>query len=159
MPFSGSPKRGCYHTAASTFLDYKPKVPRTVSAEMPMSATVFLEFVVPQRIETAFFCNPRASASMSQTALFAFPLSGGDCTRTFNRSPTNPEISFREAHGITLMQSETPVLVASINDIKHLRMFFCFVNNDGNVARTDVLHRELLGRVSNPRYYVRVLME
>ncbi len=75
MPFSGSPKRGYYHTAASTFLDYKPKVPRTVSAEMPMSATVFLEFVVPQRIETAFFCNPRASASMSQTALFAFPLS------------------------------------------------------------------------------------
>jgi len=117
---------------------------------------VFLTLMQPYEISTAFLFNPNAVASNKQTALFAFPLSGGACTRIFTRSPTTPASSFFEAFGITLTNSFTPSAVASTNDIMRLRMSFCFANNDGNVARIDVLHHELLERVSTLRYFDRV---
>ncbi len=123
---------------------------------MSFISTVLIWFVFPEQIITCRTFNCNTPAINSQTALFAFPLSGADFTRTLRRSPIIPEISSLEAFGTTFTIIFTPLQVRSIVFTLHHRMFFYFLSNDDNVVQTDALHPELLVQVLAPHYFDQV---
>lgn len=68
-------------------------------------STIFLGLALPATMVTEEVGTPSVSASNARTAALALPLSAGDVTRTFNRSPSQPAISPLEAPGTTFSKS------------------------------------------------------